>query len=76
MQEPESIKSAIEVIASNPKVATTMAAVNTTFGATMLLATLQSWVGFVSVCIGCLTGLVVLTYQTLKLVRFWRAKEQ
>jgi hypothetical protein len=76
MQESQSLNAAIEVIASNPKVATSVAIANTAIGGASSLAILQGWGAFLSLCIGILTGIVVLAYQTIKLVRFWRAKEQ
>lgn len=76
MNEPENVRSAVEVIASHPKVATAVAVANTSLGAyASTLEIWQGWLGFISLSIGCLTGLVVLAYQVIRLVRFWRQEE-
>lgn len=71
--KPEFAGPAVEAIASNPKVATAVAAGTTTIGAAAKFDVLQGVLSMASMSIGIVTGVVVLAIQTIKLVRVWKA---
>ena len=66
------VHSAIETAASNPKVATVIAASTASIGAASKLEIIQGYLSIVSMCIGIATALVVLAFQTIKFMRFYR----
>lgn len=72
MNEPESIRSAVEAVASNPKVATAVAAGTASIGAAAQLEIIQGMLSVASMVVGILTAIVVLAIQSIKLVRVWR----
>lgn len=65
--------STIEAIASSPKVATTVATATASIGAATKLELIKGVLSIASMTIALLTALVVLTYQLIKLARYWRA---
>jgi tellurite resistance protein TehA-like permease len=73
MNEPEKALAAIEAAASNPKVATAIAASTAAAGGALKLELVQSVIGTMSLAIGMLTGAVVLAIQLIKLIRVWKA---
>lgn len=74
MSEPaESIRMAVEAVASNPKVATAVAASTASIGAAAKFDMLQSGIGMASLLVGFITGCTVLAIQLIKLVRVWRS---
>lgn len=76
MSEPETVKSAIEAAASNPKVATIVATATASAGAATQFDVLQGVFSLVSMGVGIVTALVVLAIQWIKLVRNYRAWQQ
>lgn len=75
MSDAEAVKSALEVAASNPKVAMAVAAATTSLGATSILQLLQGWLGIASLAIGCLVGLFVIRIHAIKYKLLRRAWE-
>lgn len=77
MNEPNSVwqsaTQAVEQAASNPKVATFVAAGTAAAGGALKLELVQSVIGTISLGIGMLTGGVVLAIQFIKLIRVWKA---
>lgn len=69
----DGIRSAVESAASSPKVAAVVATGTASMGAMARLELLQSMVGTASLCIGFLTGCVVLAIQSIKLIRVYRS---
>lgn len=69
----ELASSAVESIASSPKVATAVAAGTASLGAAAQFELIQGVLSIASMTAALLTSLVVLTYQLIKLVRYWRA---
>jgi hypothetical protein len=73
MSEPDTVRSAIEVAASNPKVASIVAASTASVGAATQLEIMQGILSIVSMGVGIFTGLVVLAIQLIKLHRNYKA---
>jgi len=73
MKEHDTIAQAVEAAASNPKVATVVAAGTAAAGGALKLDMIQSVIGTMSLAIGMLTGAVVLAIQLIKLIRVWKA---
>lgn len=67
------VGSTVETIASSPKVATAVATTTASIGAAAKLELIQGVLSIASMAVALLTALVVLTYQLIKLVRYWRA---
>ena len=63
MNEPESI---IEAAASHPMVASTVAVSTTTGGFISVMMQAQSVLGFVSMAIGCVVGILVIRVYWIK----------
>lgn len=76
MQEPEHVRSAIEAAASNPKMATAVAASTTAIGAATRLEAIQGWLSVASMAVGIVTALVVLGIQLIRLEKAWRERTQ
>jgi hypothetical protein len=72
----ENAKEAIFVAASNPKVATAVAAGAASTGVASKMEIITGWMGAISVGLGMCTAAVVLTIQVIKLVREWRDYQQ
>lgn len=66
-------RQAVESAASSPKVAAAVATGTASMGALAKMEVLQSAVGTASLCIGFLTGCVVLAIQSIKLIRVYRS---
>lgn len=66
MNEPENIRAALESLASDPKVASTVAAATTSMGAASLLSQIHTLLGIISLLIGCGVGLYVLRINHVK----------
>lgn len=66
MNEAENIKSALEAVASNPKVASAVSVVTTSMGVTAVMSQIQTILGLVSLAIGCLVGIYVLRINAIK----------
>lgn len=62
----ESVASAVESVASNPKVAAAASASLTAMGAASVLSQIQTVLGIVSLAIGCGIGLYVLRINAIK----------
>lgn len=71
--EPETLRAAVEAVASNPKVATVVAAGTASLGAAAKFEFIQGALSAMSMTVGIITGCVVLAIQSIKLVRVWRA---
>lgn len=71
--EHESLRSAVEAVASSPKVATAVAAGTASLGAAAKMDFIQGYLSMASMTVGIITGCVVLAIQSIKLVRVWRA---
>lgn len=66
MSDQENVKVALEAVASNPKVASIIAASNITMGAASILNDIQTVLGLISLAIGCLVGLYTLRILHIK----------
>jgi hypothetical protein len=65
MNEPENVRSAIEAAASNPKVATVVAASTSGVGAATQFGIIDGWLSRCALLIGLLTAVVVLGIQII-----------
>lgn len=72
MREPESIRASLEAAASDPRVATVVAAGTTSAGAMVKLDIIQGWIGTASMSVGLATATVVFAIQVIKMVRVYR----
>jgi len=72
MKETDNVISALEAVASNPKVAS--ATIGSVFAANLAanLGVIQGWLSVISMSIATLTALVVLVYHVIKTLRLWR----
>lgn len=75
-EHAESAWQAVVDAASNPKIATTVAAGAAATGGAARMEIITGWMGAVSVGLGMCTAAVVLTIQVIKLVREWRSYQQ
>lgn len=78
MDEPETVRAAIETAASNPKIAMGVAATTTYLGAASMMEVIQGALSVVSLVIGCLVGLFVIRIHMVKyklLMRAWESGE-
>lgn len=69
----DGLRAAVEGAASSPKVAAGVAAGTASMGAMAKLEMIQSAVGTCSLCVGLMTGCVVLCIQSIKLIRVYRS---
>jgi hypothetical protein len=76
MKEPETVRSAIEAAASNPKVATVVAAGTTGIGAANQFGLIDGWLSRGSMIVGLLTAVVVLGIQLIRLEMALRERAQ
>lgn len=60
-------------LASSPKVAALVAASTGAVGTASRYELIQGTLNLVTLTVACITGIVVLAIQTIKLVRVWRA---
>lgn len=67
MNEPEKLQAAIETVASNAKISSGVAALAGTAGANALLSDVHTFLGILSLAIGCVVGLYVLWINHTKL---------
>jgi len=72
-EHAENIRQAIIDAASNPKIATVVAAGAASTGVASRMEIITGWMGAISVGLGMCTAAVVLSIQLLKLVREWRS---
>lgn len=75
-EHAENVRQAIIDAASNPKVATAVAAGAASTGVATRMEIITGWMGAISVGLGMCTAAVVLTIQVIKLVREWRSYQQ
>lgn len=73
MRDAESVAQALEAAASNPKIASFVAAGTAAAGGALKLELIQSVIGTISLSIGMITGAFVMFIQLIKLVRVWKA---
>ena len=66
MNEPENVRSAIEAAASNPKVATLVAASTSSIGAATQFGIIDGWLSRCALIVGLLTAVVVLGIQIIR----------
>ena len=76
MNEPETARSAIEAAASNPKVATLVAASTTGVGAATQFGLIDGWLSRCALIVGLLTAVVVLGIQLIRLEMALRERAQ
>jgi hypothetical protein len=76
MQEPENVRSAIEAAASNPKVATLVAASTTGVGAATQFGLIDGWLSRGAMIVGLITAVVVLGIQLIRLEMALRERAQ
>ena len=74
MQETENVKSAIEAVASNPTVASAVAAGNISMGSLVWLDIVHGLLSLISLGVGIVTGLVILGIQLIRLEKAWRER--
>lgn len=78
MSETENVRQALESAASNPKVASTVAAATAAMGTVSLMSEIQTLLGMISLTIGCIVGLYVLRINSIKYKiykRMWEDEE-
>jgi len=73
MNDHETVWSAIESAAGNPKIATAVAAGTGAMGGAYKLGLVQDYLSTATLAVGLMTGCVVLAVQVVKLLRTWRA---
>jgi hypothetical protein len=66
MSEQESARAALEAVASNPKVASAVAAATASMGTASLLSEIHTFLGVISLIIGCVVGWYVLRINAIK----------
>jgi hypothetical protein len=66
MSEKETVQNAIETALSSPKVSSVIAALTGSSGAAALFTSLNSFLGAVSLGIGCLVGLYTIRILSIK----------
>lgn len=66
MSDKETVQSAIETALSSPKVSAIVAALTGSSGAAALLAQLNSFLGAISLTIGCLVGIYTIRILRIK----------
>jgi hypothetical protein len=66
MSDQEGVKTALETVASNPKVASGVAAITSSMGAASLLSEIHTVLGVISLAIGCVVGIYVLRINAIK----------
>ena len=66
MNEPESVASALQSVASDPKVATAVSAVTGIMGTVSVVSSIQTVLGVISMVISCVVGLYVLRCNRIK----------
>lgn len=66
MTEHDNVSAALDAVASNPKVATAVAAATSAMGAASVLSQVQTVLGLISLAIGCVVGLYVLRSNRIK----------
>lgn len=66
MNEPETIKSAVEAAANHPTIASAVAVAATANGTIAILSQAQTVLGIVSLTIGCVVGLFVIRCNYLR----------
>jgi hypothetical protein len=76
MKEPETVRSAIEAAASNPKIATVVAASTTGIGAATQFGLIDGWLSRGSMIVGLITAVVVLGIQLIRLEMALRERAQ
>lgn len=69
----DSLRGTVESAASSPKVAAVVATGTAGMGIAAKLEMMQSFIGMFSLCVGAITGCVVLCIQTIKLIRVYRS---
>jgi hypothetical protein len=69
----EGMRATVESIAGSPKVAAVVATSTAGMGLAAKLEMLQSAIGMFSLCVGAITGCVVLAIQSIKLIRIYRS---
>lgn len=75
MNEPESARSMLENAASNPKVATAVAAGTASIGAAAKLDVIQGWLSVVTMGVGIVTALLICGIQLIRFEQAWRARK-
>ncbi len=78
MSEQESVASALETVASNPKVATVVSAVTGVMGTVSVVSSIQTVLGVISMVISCAVGIYVLWQNRIKTriyQRMWETGE-
>lgn len=73
MSDPKSLSAAAETLASNPKVASTIAVGATSMGYAGTMEMLHGIIGLTSMIIGCIVGLFVIRVHYLKGKQLQRA---
>ena len=76
MNEPENVRSAIEAAASNPKVATVVAASTSSIGAATQFGIIDGWLSRCALIVGLLTAVVVLGIQIINFEMTLRKRAQ
>ena len=76
MNEPETARSAIEAAASNPKIATLVAASTSGVGAATQFGLIDGWLSRCALIVGLLTAVVVLGIQLIRLEMALRERAQ
>jgi hypothetical protein len=76
MNEPENVRSAIEAAASNPKVATFVAASTSSIGAATQFGIIDGWLSRCALIVGLLTAVVVLGIQLIRFEMALRERAQ
>lgn len=72
--ENEPVSSAIEAVASDPRIAGALAGSTTALGAAAWFNLIQGWLSVISMCVGIVTGIAVLGIQLIRLEKAWRER--
>lgn len=76
MNKGEEISSAIEAVASNPKVAAAVSATPIMAGAASRFEIITGWLSVASMSVGIVTTIVVLGIQLIRLEQAWRGRNR
>lgn len=76
MRETGEISSAIESVASNPKVAAIVATTTTAAGAASRFDIIDGWLSRTSMIVGIVTAIVILGIQLIRLEQAWRGRNR
>jgi hypothetical protein len=75
MMKDESVRSALETAASNPKIASAAAAANISLGSLAWMNVAHGLLSMISMGVGIMTGLVIFGIQLIRFEQAWRRRQ-